>query len=176
MTRTVRVGDASAQQLRDYATVHHGLDVKPRSNRATVIAALQSAGALPAEGYDDKDIPDLAAPTAPVPAEGETSPALAPAPAAEGFGAFERAPEDVRKAGRSVIMIAKQKGGHDPVVVAVNGFAISIRRGQRVSIPNTHLEVLQNAIQQTYEMDEDGNTIETPIESPEYPLQVFGPA
>lgn len=173
-SQRIRVGDANAQQLRVYARDVHNLDVHANSGKDKIVGALQDAGLVPQESPADAfiEIPAAAGPETtaqhPVPAQ-NLDPAV--------FGAAMRAPEDVAAAPRYTIMIPKgPPGSVDPIPVGVNGYVISIRRGQKVNIPAQHLEVLQAAIRSDYETDEDGNILPDPVESPEFAVMVYGVA
>lgn len=171
MTLSVRVDDATAAQLRAFAQVAHGLDVPARANRDRILAIISAAGVEIGEAIE---IPEGA-----LVGEEAAAPAAVKARAAalepDAFGAQMAMPDDIAKAPRISVMIAKQKGGIDPVPVGVNGYVISIRRGQRVSIPLPHFEVLQaHAVELEYPIDDSGNIIADPVEVPRFPVQAFG--
>lgn len=168
MTNTVRVDDATAAQLRAFATIHHGLDIPARANRGQIIATLESAGVNMGDAIE---VPESAIAAPPAEVSGKRAAPLEP----EAFGKQMPMPEDIAQAPRVTILISKQKGGVDPVPVGVNGYVISIRRGQKVSIPFPHFEVLQtHAVELEYPVDDSGNIIADPVEVPRFPVQAYG--
>lgn len=153
----IKIEDAGAAQLREFARTHLGLEVGDRSTRAQLLAAINASGH---EG-DEITLEDRVAEVAAQPVDGSRA---------------EPMPDEFRNAQRMRVIIPKQQGGVDPVPVSVNGWAIAIRRGKEVAIPKPHLDVLLNATEFQYPTDEDGNIISEPQEIPSYPVQVLGPA
>lgn len=153
MTARISADDATAKDLRDFATTHHGIEVPTTANRAHIIALLETAG---------------------VELSGGVPVSNAPAGASGDFGVTMKMPKEIAEQDRVTIMISKEKGGIDPVPVAVNGYAVSIRRGQKVSIPMGHYRALMDSIELDYPTDQDGNIVNEPNEVPRFPVQVFG--
>lgn len=148
---TTSVDDASVEDLRDFAITTCGLDLRANASRSTVIAALSDAQIDVSQGI-------------PVSSTASSNP---------GLGKRESMPKEIASTDRVQVLIAKEKGAIDPVPVSVNGFTISIRRGERVSIPRPHLEVLQNSLEHDYPTDENGKIIGDPSEVSRFPLQVW---
>lgn len=64
------------------------------------------------------------------------------------------------------IAMSKEDGGKDAVFVSVEGVAFQIPRGKTWDVPREVADVLDNAVEFTYDRDGDGNTSRT--ESPRY--------
>lgn len=155
MSDRISIEQASAQQLRDFASLVFGLELTGTENKAVM------TGKLKAVGYDKEDIPVM----------GGSSPA-ASKPAA-GAGAVQEN-GDGRDCMKILIPEEDKDGGQEPVFVSVNGSAMYIPRAKPVLVPLPYIEALQNAVQFVYpQYDGEEGGLGEPRKVHSYP---FAPA
>lgn len=142
----VKLSEATATQLAEFATVSYGLDVTFRTGVEAIKAKLASVGF-------SKDFIDIDEPS-PSPTQ-KTEPDI-----------------DGRK--YVIITIAEQEtpGGGDPVPVCVNGKAMFIPRNQECRVAVEYVEALKNAVQIVYPSKSDGGLGE-PRRVPAYPFSII---
>ncbi|WP_042700702.1 hypothetical protein [Azospirillum sp. B506] len=156
---TVKIADATVDQLRWFATTVLGIDLGPNPNIRieTLRAKIASAGYQ----RDDITVLDSVGATAPVAAATAETPAHAVDP-----GSYQRGP-------KATIMIDRQEGpgGDRAVFVAVNGKSMLIPRAQTCEVGLPYVEVLAHATQTLYDMDEEGNISSRDV--PLYPMRIL---
>lgn len=156
---TIKIADATVDQLRWFATTVLGVDLGPNPNIR--IETLRSK--ISAAGYqrDDITVPDTIGTPAPAAAPAGETPAHAVDP-----GSYQRGP-------RAKIVIARDEkpGGDRPVFVAVNGKSMLIPRAEPCDVGLPYVEALLHATQTLYDMDEEGHI--TSREVPLYPMQIL---
>jgi hypothetical protein len=135
---------ATASQLAEFASVHHGIDIDHRRGRDAILAALATVG------FTGTEIE-----------VSEPKTAVAPNPAVT--------PQTARKYRRIMIPNQNEPGGKDPVPVGVNGVVALIKRGVPVDVPAEYVHVLENAKKVVYEKDENGR----PVRPQEVPTHTF---
>lgn len=152
--KTIKISEASAEQLRTFASASLGIEVHPNSNRETLISKISAAydkDEIPVGDADDGDQPLAGAPPRPVTDRQASRPK-------KGYV-------------RIHIHVTEDPGGNEPVPVGVNGKAMLIPRGEDVDIKEEYFEVLKNAVQHKYEMMPDGKSINpNPRKVPLYPF------
>lgn len=118
----VNISEATIDQLREFATVHQGLDLPKTANRAVVISQLRAAGF-------EADMIEVT----------ETA-AISKAKRAGTDG-------DGLKSGFSKVIIneGNEEDGDQPVFLGCQGVGIRVPRGKEVVIANKYVEVLKNA-------------------------------
>ncbi len=150
MAKTILLAEASAAQLREFASVHLGLDVAPTMNSNTLRALISQAGYT-------KDSFEIEEPEAPVVLDAKRASSLA---------------GDNRRV-KIVIHTQEEPGGDRPVFVSVNGSAMLIPRGQEVEIPYPYFEALKHAEKIIYDQSPDprGGLL-PPRFAPQYPYTI----
>lgn len=86
--------------------------------------------------------------------------------------------DKVRKATKRLIMINNQEGpgGDQAVFVAVNGMGYNIPREKQVLVPEPVVQVLENAIESTYQRDQSNGQDFGPVverKRKRFPFQVL---
>lgn len=150
----IKIEDATATQIADYAVKFHGMDVRPTMGKDKLITALRVAGFSGAEIEVEMPQP-----------KGETPEAIT-----------ARSPRDEPK---RRIFIEQQEGaeGQRPVFASVNGSAMLIPRGVEVVVPQKYVGVLNNAQREVIDPDPGpmGGTL-PPRRVLQYPFRDLGPA
>ncbi|GAA4108858.1 hypothetical protein ACFFTN_01450 [Aminobacter aganoensis] len=151
--KQIRIDDATATQLAQFATVSLGLDIDYRKGSAAIKAAMAAVG------YD-KDHIEVADDQAP---KAQTA-----KPQADGG-----APAKMIK-----IMIPNQDipgstAGKEAVPVGVNGKVYLIKRGIAVDVPSEVVEVLKNANKVQYDKGPNNEPI-NPTLVPTHPFSILG--
>lgn len=156
---TVKIADATVDQLRWFVTAVLGIDLGPNPNIR--IETLRSK--ISAAGYqrDDIAVPTNVGTPAPATASAGETPAHAVDP-----GSYQRGP-------KAKILIDRQEGpgGDRAVFVAVNGKSMLIPRAEPCDVGLPFVEVLAHATQTLYDMDEAGNI--SSREVPLYPMRIL---
>jgi hypothetical protein len=151
----IKLEDAKAHQVRDFAIRVLGLDVKPADSLASIRAkiALVWEGDEIEVAEDGKVIADLA----------------------KGVAADEGQAKEADPDRKVTILISRtnEPGGDQPVPVAVNGRAILIPRGKPSPVAYKYVEALTNAEQAIYDPLPDGGISTEPRMVPAYPFQII---
>lgn len=144
---------AKAEDLRQFAVEHLGLEVAQGAPRADMIALIKTA-------WDEDHI--LVEPASDEPAPVSIAAAAPAAP----------------PAGKVRIIIDQQEGpgGSEPVFLSVNGRAMLVPRGEEVDIPAHYFEVLKNAERHVYDVDKESRMSNAPRVVPQYPHRVISAA
>lgn len=149
MNERVSIEEATAAQLRDFATITFGLELKGSENKPTMLGKLETVG----YGLDD------------IPVMGDLTPGPAP------VSSDGKVPTIKNDKGEECYKILIQRdgeaGGDEPVPVGVNGVLMYIPRGEPVLVPVAYVEVLNNAVQFIYEPTENG--LKAPRQVTSYP-------
>lgn len=163
MSNRIALADATEAQMREFATNHLGLEVKPSDNASKLRVAI-------AKAWSEPTIIVSEAGAAQAQTEAVSAKPKAAAPV-RSSGAL--VPKDSHKDPRVTLIVARQEGpgGDRPVEVAVNGTLILIPRGEPVTIAYRYYEALNNAVQTIYEQDRDGEVIGRDVHA--YPFQVM---
>jgi hypothetical protein len=142
--KKIAIGEATAEQLREFATVALGLELGGRENKQMLAGKIAEAWA-----QDHILISDA---KAPIPTGG-------PSPVG---GAFNRRPreapggEEGEFEVRIVIQTTDRPGGDEPVPVGVNGRMMWIPRGEPVWVPEKYVAVLNAAEEHVFEEYKEG--------------------
>lgn len=136
----IPVGEATAAQLREHATLRMGLEIDGRASANTILAKMREAG------FDGEEITVLL-PDAP------TVPRVDP----EEVG--NRKTVNGRKFRRINIPRQDIPGGEEPVPVGVNGRVMFVPRGEDCWVPEDYIEVLNHAVQAIYEAYDGSNQL-----------------
>lgn len=174
----VKLSEASAAQLRYFATVVLGMSLPKLTNAKQMLSRIQDVH----EG-DTITVPDhiagndaapvaKTAPKAKAEQAGEEEASLSPAERA--------AREEQRQAARDaewieiIIPRSDSPGGKQPVPVSVNGRNQHIPRGRKVAIRFPYLHALENAVQHIYEMDDNNQQMKPePTEVRSYEFSIL---
>jgi hypothetical protein len=157
--KTIKITDATATQLAEFATTMLGLDgIRPQMGAAKIIAIME-----PVYSKETIEVPD----DAPQPAAPKdiTPGFKKPVTSAE---AYWNEKVQVR------INVSEEKGGDRPIPVAVNGIQILVPRGKDVMLSRKYAEVLMKALHRTAITDENSHIVGW-RESPLYPVMVNDP-
>lgn len=129
LPKTVTIEEATASQLRNFATVGMQLEMGPTTNGPTIISKLREAGF-----------------------SGDVIPIIQVASPSDNATSFDRSvfEEEGRKYCRINIPANDKPGGQDPVPVGVNGTVIALPRGKDIQVPVEYVEVLKNAVAYHY--------------------------
>jgi len=78
-----------------------------------------------------------------------------------------------KKEKRKTIIVHKssEQGAEEQITVSVNGKVYLIKRGEEVSVPESVVEVLNNAVKETYEFQGEDKPLKK-IEAHTYPFSV----
>ncbi len=132
MTDRIKIADATSAQLREFGANTLGLELHGRETAAMM------AGKFAEVGYNVDDIALQA-------------PAVVPTAGPSGDVAFNtRVRDDGIKEIRIVIHTQDKPGGEDAVQVGVNGRLMLIPRGDPQWVPESYVEVLNNAVEYIY--------------------------
>lgn len=132
--KQIKIEEATAKQLRDFAELVLGLEIGGRETSQMMRGKIQAAG------YSRDTIADVGAP-----AEGPTTAQVA-------TSSDRRINPETRKPETRIIIMAEDKpGGEDPVQVSVNGRLILIPRGEACWVEDPYVEVLRNAVEYVYD-------------------------
>lgn len=150
----VPIEEASAEQLRYFATTVLGLTVPSRLEKQGVLAQIRAVHDGP-----NIQVPIQAEKTRSLP-KGREKPIDPP----------EKGGEDKRFV---TVLIARQegKGGDNSVYTSVNGRAMLIPRGEEADIPLRYYEALKNAVKTVWDSKEEGEMISREV--PSYPFSVI---
>lgn len=163
MTRKIPINEATTAQLRDFASLHLGLDIRPSAKHETVLARVQSA-------WDKEEIIVY----------GETEDERQSGPKPEPVTEEQR--QKMRQQGdgkiRLLIGVTEEPGGEEPVPVGINGRVMLIPRDKEVAVPLPYFRALEQAITFKYiqQVDERGNDAglnPAPRKVPLYPFQLL---
>jgi hypothetical protein len=143
-SKRISLIEATAEQLRDFATLNLGIEVPGKANKNAILGLISSA-------YD-KDFIEVAETDAPHDVERVAAPSREATP-------------DKR---RILIQRSEEPGGGDPVFVGVNGKGMLIERGKPQLVPLPYIEALDHAIKYVYSQDEDLDMIRREV--PSYPF------
>lgn len=156
---TIKIADATVDQLRWFVTAVLGIDLGPNPNIR--IETLHSKIASAGYQRDEITVPASLGAPAPVAAPADEAPSHAIDP-----GSYQRGP-------KAKILIDRQEGpgGDRPVFVAVNGKSMLIPRAVPCEVGLPYVEVLANAVQTLHDMDEEGNI--TSRDVPLYPMRIL---
>lgn len=165
MYEKLAIKDATPQQLRDFAREHLGIQLPPNAKDETLLAKIKQA-------WNQEHI------FVAEPEEQENPPknsverkAADPAQQAPAVKPLEKGGDPRVNTKVTIhIGVTEAPGGDRPVEVAVNGQAMLIPRGEDVEIPWPYYHVLQNAVQDKYDVDDNGNIIPEPRKVPLYPV------
>lgn len=152
-TKRIPIASASAEQLRDFATLTLGIDVHPNSNAAAIRGKMGAAW--------DKDYIDIEESDAPAAVVRTTPP--------------DEIPETGKRDAQLVellIPVQEEAGGKDNVPLSVNGRVMLVPRGKPVKIRRPYFEVLARAVRVVYDQDREGNML--PRFVPQYPYTLIG--
>lgn len=134
MVERIQIEEATAEQLRQFGVQVLGLEVTGRENKQMMM------GKFTEVGFNMAFITLTSA--APTPTGGPT----------DERGAFNRRENEAgRKEVRIMIHTVDQPGGDRDVVVAVNGKFMTIPRGKPQWVPESYVEALDHAEEQTYD-------------------------
>jgi hypothetical protein len=144
--KQIKIGEATAEQLRAHAELNLGIDGIPAGETAPQIQARIRA-------VSDKDVIEVA----------DEEPKARRAGAAV-----------AKSAGNITVEIELQEGagGAEPVFLSVNGSAMVVARGVPSPIPPSYFEVLQRA-KKTVFSQIGGKGPLIPREVPQYPYKVL---
>lgn len=142
----IKINEATASQLAEFAAVRFGLDVNHRMGADAIRAKLSMTGFT----GDEIEVKD-------------------PEPVAE---TVKAAGAVARKLIPILIPTQNEPGGKDPVVVGVNGVVARIKRGVVVEVPEEYVHALQNAQRVQFDKDENGRPI-NPIMVPTHPFSIM---
>ena len=156
MTDRIKIADATPAQLREFGANTLGLELHGRET------AQMMMGKFAEVGYNVDDIA-LQAPT------------VVPSGGPNGDVAFNtRIRNDGVKEIRIVIHTQDKPGGEDPVQVGVNGKLMLIPRGEPQWVPESYVEVLNNAVEYVYAEYQGGTGnlggLQKPREVKSYPF------
>lgn len=154
MQKKIAIEDATEEQLRTFASETLGISISPTAKLPAVRAKIRAA-------WDKAEILVEAGEETPEAPSPEDKPKAKKAKAHDG-----------EKMVTVHIGVTQGKDGKEAVPVGVNGKVMLIPRGKNVEIPISYYQVLQNAIRQEYDTDEDGNIIPEPREVMQYPVQL----
>ncbi len=149
MNERVSIEQASAGDLRAFASITFGLELNGTENKLTMISKLKTVG------YDLDDIPLI----------GDLTPGPAPVSSDGKMPTIKN--DKGEECCKILIQVEDKDGGDEPVPVGVNGVLMYIPRGEPVLVPVAYVEVLNNAVQLIYEPTESG--LKAPRQVTSYP-------
>mgnify|MGYP001220154206 CR=1 FL=1 len=140
--KTVKIEEASIQQLRDYAGTVLGLDIPRTANAETIRAKIRAA----------TDVEEITV-TEATPVDHSGTPPARP----KGYHGLLG---DSSKGDPLVELVISEQsgpGGKRDVFLSVNGRGMLVPRNKQVTIPYRYYEVLKNARQTLHEQNDDGS-------------------
>lgn len=144
-TKSVRLADATIEEMREFATETLGLDLSPNPNtKADTIRARI------AEAWDKPEITV------------KSRADVGPAPQGQ---AVDEAPAGGEPMVTLEIARTDDVEGSQPVWVAVNGRGMWIPRGERVTVKHRYYEVLKNAVRRVGEQQRSGEIVWREVQS-----------
>lgn len=155
-TKTIRVDDATAAELREFAANTLNLDIAPASNKGTILAKLDAAG------FNGKEITVTDQAAMPPAQKIETTTS----------DTGKRYDEKGREIVRIIIAREDKPGGDEAVQGCHNGVPFEIIRGVPVDVPKIYYNVLKNARGTRYANMRQG--LEGPQIVPAYPVNLIG--
>jgi hypothetical protein len=162
--KSIAIEQATVRQLRDFATLHLGLEVSPASNRARILALIEQAGYA-------KETITLAPDDEPVVSGAATFLSPAQARAKMPGSDVDTAARDERMI-EIIVPFQSEPGGKEPIRLGVNGRAMLVPRAKRVKIRYPYFEVLARAQKEVFEQDAQHQMTSTFV--PIYPYQLIG--
>jgi hypothetical protein len=142
----IKISDANASQLAEFATTVLGIETNYRAGADKIRSLIAQSG------YS-RDVIDIDEPEQPI--------------------ASQRVVEDKPRK-RLTILIQQQNepGGKEPVLVGVNGKVARIQRGVPVEVPEEYVEALRNANRVVFDKGPNGEPI-NPSLVPTHPFSVI---
>lgn len=145
--------EATAAELRDYASINLGLDIPMKANAPTIISRMRAAGFDADEiETDEPDVVEVVS---------------GPKVAADDSGDFSKMIE-------IMIPASNDQSGDQYEFVSVGSRDIRIKRGVRVKVPAPFVEVLRNAERFIYDRDQNNMIVGEPRTVPAIPFQIYG--
>lgn len=129
-TKTIAIEDATAAQVREFATNALNLDLDARCNKPTAIAKMEAAG-WSGSHITVTDMSD-AVPANPINTTTDET-------------TGKRFDDRGREICRILIPVTDGPGGNEPVFGALNGSAFEVPRGKPVDVPVAYREILEHA-------------------------------
>lgn len=129
-TKSIPIEDATAAQVREFATRTHNLDIATTSNKAMVLSKLEAAGWN--GSHITVEDTDAIIPVNPITTT--TDPATGKRRDAKG-----------REICTIIIPLEDRPGGNEAVFGSLNGTAFEVPRGKPVDVPVMYVEVLEQA-------------------------------
>lgn len=173
MSKSVKLEDATADQLRLWCMMYLGQSMPPNTKPETMAAKLRAIG------HEEFEVEENAG--------GAVAERL---PSSRGAGPAPNAPQTVEdylalypkgvpdltgmRDPPVIMMIPHQdkEGGQRPVFVGVNGTSYTIPRGKNVSVPWRYYLALKDAVEATYQPDPNDHYSLIRTDTPSYPIQV----
>lgn len=157
-TKTVKLNDASTDDLAKYAREVMGLTIHSATGRDKLIAKMREV---------EPSLTSIALP--------DEAPRMAAAPAEAAGPVRYKTSQTGSFKGELIhrINIAADEKDPHPVKAAVNGVAMLLPRGKDIEVPAPFVRVLKAAVRTNYHQTEDGELI--PSEQQAYPFQDYGP-
>lgn len=158
--KTVKIVDATDAQLREFGRDVLQLPMPPNCKRETLEAKISAA-------WNKDEIPVSEAP-----ADNSVAPeGQKPEPVSTAQQDGNNEDDPMERKVKIQINASEAPGGDQPVPLSVNGVAILVPRDEVVEIKEKYVQVLEAAVQDKYDVDEDGNIIPTPRKVKRYPFQ-----
>lgn len=155
MTTKKLLTEATDDEVRLYARISHGLEVDGRFGREKILTMLADATGMDVNREDLQIVIHDGNPQTPTVTGGISSYRVYD-PAEEKWVDCDSTDEGARLGMKINIPTEDREGGARPVYTNHNGKAFLIPRGKPVWVPMEYVNILQNAIETVYDMDENG--------------------